>query len=214
MDVDNDGDGIYENEGDCDDTNVDIFPDAEDYWYDGIDSNCDGSNDYDWDGDGISILEGDCNDYDLEIGTTVYRLASEYIEEDRESDGEFEFILERFYDYDDSGQLSLLTVNPIIDTSNTLTPRGERYYEWDDFHRLLLDKHIYTYEPVGDFDRITQEEKPIIKMVLLLLGKKVATGEVQHLLKILKKDFTMKIKSSTLKPKVNIWKMENMSGHG
>ena len=159
LDVDNDGDGLTENEGDCDDTNADIFPDAEDFWYDGIDSNCDGNNDYDWDGDGISILEGDCNDYDSEIGTTVYRLASEYIEEDRESDGEFELILERFYDYDDSGQLSLLTVNPITDTSNTPTPRGERYYEWDDFHRLLLDKHIYTYEPVGDFDRIIQEEK-------------------------------------------------------
>ena len=47
-----DGDGIPTGE-DCDDLNADIFPGAEEVWYDGIDQNCDGANDFDRDGDGF-----------------------------------------------------------------------------------------------------------------------------------------------------------------
>jgi hypothetical protein len=40
--------------GDCDDIRSDIHPGAEgDEWYDGIDTNCDGVNDFDQDGDGF-----------------------------------------------------------------------------------------------------------------------------------------------------------------
>lgn len=41
--------------GDCDDTRPDVHPDVErvDLPYDGVDANCDGSNDWDADGDGI-----------------------------------------------------------------------------------------------------------------------------------------------------------------
>lgn len=48
--VDNDGDGFSSPE-DCDDNDPNIFPDAEDAWYDGIDANCLGDDDYDADGD-------------------------------------------------------------------------------------------------------------------------------------------------------------------
>ena len=37
---------------DCDDGNVDAYPGAPDAWYDGVDTNCDGANDFDQDGDG------------------------------------------------------------------------------------------------------------------------------------------------------------------
>ena len=37
--------------GDCDDEDNTIYDGADDAWYDGIDSNCDGLNDYDQDGD-------------------------------------------------------------------------------------------------------------------------------------------------------------------
>ena len=37
--------GFTDNNTDCDDDNADIFPDAEDEWYDGVDSNCDGEDD-------------------------------------------------------------------------------------------------------------------------------------------------------------------------
>ena len=44
---------------DCDDENFDINPSVTEIWYDGVDQNCDGLNDYDQDGDGISLIEGE-----------------------------------------------------------------------------------------------------------------------------------------------------------
>ena len=52
LDQDDDGDGFTENEGDCDDTDGSINPDATETWYDGVDQDCDGASDYDQDGDG------------------------------------------------------------------------------------------------------------------------------------------------------------------
>lgn len=72
--VDEDGDGFSgEAAGgdDCDDEDPTIHPEADDAWYDGVDSNCDGSDDYDQDGDGFQTLAynpvagaggGDCQD--------------------------------------------------------------------------------------------------------------------------------------------------------
>ncbi|MFT4974447.1 MAG: hypothetical protein ACI8S6_000329 [Myxococcota bacterium] len=62
---DADGDGYTEAEGDCDDVDADTSPDAEETWYDGVDSDCDGESDYDADGDGhdsSSYGGGDCAD--------------------------------------------------------------------------------------------------------------------------------------------------------
>ena len=71
--LDDDGDGFTRDGGgdeglvDCDDTNRDIHPGAEEVWYDGVDSNCLGDNDFDQDGDGFSSAEEatdgtDCDD--------------------------------------------------------------------------------------------------------------------------------------------------------
>ena len=73
--------------GDCQDNNPDIYPDYTDnntgelaaneneVWYDGIDSNCDGVDDYDQDGDGYGALSAgrgsDCDDTDPLVNIEV-----------------------------------------------------------------------------------------------------------------------------------------------
>jgi hypothetical protein len=70
---DADGDGFITVTGggdDCDDSDATVHPEAEEIWYDGVDSNCDGASDYDADGDGFESLdfEGtDCDDADAAV---------------------------------------------------------------------------------------------------------------------------------------------------
>ena len=62
---DADGDKVGDCEGDCDDSDPDVNPEAEETWYDGVDSDCDGADDYDADGDGVPV-DSDCDDADPE----------------------------------------------------------------------------------------------------------------------------------------------------
>ena len=67
-DYDFDNDGFSTCDGDCEDGDASINPGATDAWYDGIDSDCDGANDFDQDGDtDIAFLYGgsDCDDNDI-----------------------------------------------------------------------------------------------------------------------------------------------------
>jgi hypothetical protein len=62
--VDEDGDGFTSAE-DCDDQNANARPNADELWYDGIDADCAGDDDFDQDGDGHSASEfggDDCVD--------------------------------------------------------------------------------------------------------------------------------------------------------
>ena len=99
--IDDDEDGFTETDGDCDDSNDDIHPDAVEI-YNGLDDDCDGIIDegtagYDNDGDGWSYVEGDCDDGD----TTVYPGASELPDGlDNDCDG---IIDEGTEIYDDDG---------------------------------------------------------------------------------------------------------------
>jgi hypothetical protein len=70
-----DGDGFTTHDGDCDDTDADVHPDAEEAC-DGVDTDCNGllpMEEEDADGDGVMLCEDDCDDDD----DTVYPGAEE-----------------------------------------------------------------------------------------------------------------------------------------
>ena len=67
---DSDGDGYTERDGDCDDDSAIAYPGGTEVWYDGIDGDCAGDDDFDADGDGYSALGGDGADCDDMVETT------------------------------------------------------------------------------------------------------------------------------------------------
>jgi len=85
--------------GDCNDSDLTVFPSATETWYDGIDQNCDGWNDFDQDGDGFdadSYGGTDCNDIDASV--FVGAIDSWYDGVDQNCDGLSD------YDQDGDGQ--------------------------------------------------------------------------------------------------------------
>ena len=84
--VDYDGDGYFEFD-DCNEDDANINPGAEEIWYDGVDQNCDGMNDFDADGDGFvpdeyyeegsELPGGDCNDNDSTINPDAEEIAGD-----------------------------------------------------------------------------------------------------------------------------------------
>ncbi|MGD9274781.1 MAG: MopE-related protein, partial [Desulfobacterales bacterium] len=79
QDIDNDGDGYAENQGDCDDNSASVYPGAAEVCSDGIDQDCSGSDllcaeDIDNDEDGYTETQGDCNDTDSNIHSGAFEL--------------------------------------------------------------------------------------------------------------------------------------------
>ena len=92
---------------DCDDDNADIFPEAEDAWYDGIDADCGLDEDFDQDGDGYVLDEyqgvategvetsgslpgGDCDDDAVSIFPGSNDLAYDGIDSDCGGDDDYD----------------------------------------------------------------------------------------------------------------------------
>lgn len=85
-DSDDDGDGLSENEGDCDDTSADIGPDQAETPYNGIDDDCDESTrDDDIDGDGYGVDE-DCDDNSPKIGPGSEEVPYDGVDNDCDED--------------------------------------------------------------------------------------------------------------------------------
>jgi len=87
QDIDNDGDGLTENQGDCNDNSATVYPGAEDICGDGIDQDCSGADlicpqDIDNDGDDYTENQGDCNDADSSINPGATDLCGDGIDQD------------------------------------------------------------------------------------------------------------------------------------
>lgn len=88
--VDNDGDGLSENNGDCNDASAAIRPGATDVCGDGIDQDCSGAdlvcpldpNDVDNDSDGLTENQGDCNDGSAAIRPGATEVCGDGVDQD------------------------------------------------------------------------------------------------------------------------------------
>ncbi|MDX2089141.1 MAG: putative metal-binding motif-containing protein [Kofleriaceae bacterium] len=79
--LDDDGDGVSEAEGDCDDTRADVSPSAPEL-ANALDDDCDGIVDdateaFDDDGDGVTELGGDCDDGAASVHPTATEVCNE-----------------------------------------------------------------------------------------------------------------------------------------
>ncbi len=83
---DNDGDGFTPSNGDCDDGNADVNPDAQEV-ENGFDDDCngiidEGTNSYDDDGDGYSENDGDCNDGNPNVSPGALEVVDDGVDQD------------------------------------------------------------------------------------------------------------------------------------
>ncbi len=87
LDYDDDGDGLTEVQGDCDDSNPLVNPNNSEVLGNGLDDDCDGftdSNtlDFDDDGDGLSEADGDCDDDNASVSTSATEIVGNGIDDD------------------------------------------------------------------------------------------------------------------------------------
>ncbi len=151
--IDNDGDGFTESQGDCNDGDASVNPTATEY-YNGRDDDCngivdDGTVGYDDDGDGQSELDGDCND----ANTATYTGAPEACDNaDNDCDG---IIDETTNCYDDDGDGLTEIDGDCNDTSAVSYPGAPELEDGlDNDCDGIVDEGTNAYD--DDFDGYTE----------------------------------------------------------
>jgi hypothetical protein len=150
---DNDGDGFFETQGDCDDGNSDVYPGAAEVCGDGIDQDCDGtdlfcSDDIDDDGDWYTENQGDCNDSNSSIHPNAQEVCDDGIDQDC-----------------NGSDLTCVEVNTDSD-GDGLTNSEEQYYNTDPNNADTDGDGFSDGEEVASgFDPTNQDSKPTLNSV-------------------------------------------------
>jgi len=147
-----DEDGYTEDQGDCDDDNSNIHPGMEEEYYDDVDSNCDGLNDFDADADGhLSDNWGgdDCDDLDPLINPSVEDDPTDGIDSDCDGQEDPRFI---YYSVDENVTESAGSLTLDVDSD-------------DRVHVLFEEAGELWYtsksELLGDWRTLVSTELPI-----------------------------------------------------
>ncbi len=87
--------GYVADASDCDDSDADVNPDAEEIWYDGVDGDCDGWSDYDSDYDGYDSSdetdEGlDCDDEDPDVNPDAEEIWYDGVDQDCDGGSDYD----------------------------------------------------------------------------------------------------------------------------
>ena len=149
LDIDDDGDGWTENQGDCDDARPLAFPGGTET-FDSTDEDCDGTADngtdnFDDDGDGFSETDGDCDDADA----TSYPEGTEVIDgADTDCDG----VLENDTDvYDDDGDGWSESIGDCDDGDPSAYPYASELEDGvDNDCDTIVDEGTNAYDDDGD----------------------------------------------------------------
>ncbi len=120
--------------GDCDDADSAVNPNAYDTWYDGIDSDCAGNDDYDQDGDGFDTPAGggdDCDDTDASVYVGAPDTWYDGVDSDCAGDDDYDQDLDGVDYPDDCNDTDPTVTGPTAETWNGVDDDCNGYV--DDF---------------------------------------------------------------------------------
>jgi hypothetical protein len=161
-DVDDDGDGFTENQGDCNDADTAIHPNASDACGDGIDQNCDGADppcpaDMDDDGDGFTENQGDCNDADAAIHPNASDACGDGIDQNCDGSDATCVAIKA-----DAGPDQTVAINEMVTLNglnSTSSDDGALSYSW----RQTNGEQVQLSDPLGS---TAQFEAPVAEQAL------------------------------------------------